>query len=45
MKRRSQLGGDVMSNLITLCANCHGKCHGRGQSNTVARIDASPAKG
>jgi 5-methylcytosine-specific restriction endonuclease McrA len=28
MKRRSQLGGDVMDNLITLCADCHGKCHG-----------------
>jgi len=27
-KRRSQLGGDVMHNLITLCADCHGKCHG-----------------
>ena len=30
MKRRSQLGGDTMPNLITLCANCHGKCHGWG---------------
>jgi len=28
MKRRSQLGGDAMDNLITLCADCHGKCHG-----------------
>ena len=28
MKRRSQLGGDTMDNLITLCADCHGKCHG-----------------
>ena len=28
MKRRSQLGGDMMANLITLCASCHGKCHG-----------------
>jgi 5-methylcytosine-specific restriction endonuclease McrA len=27
MKRRSQLGGDVMPNLITLCVNCHDKCH------------------
>ncbi len=27
MKRRSQLGGDVMDNLITLCAPCHWKCH------------------
>jgi 5-methylcytosine-specific restriction endonuclease McrA len=31
MKRRSQLGDDLMSNLITLCASCHGKCHGRRQ--------------
>jgi 5-methylcytosine-specific restriction endonuclease McrA len=29
MKRKSQLGGDVMQNLITLCVSCHGKCHGR----------------
>ena len=29
MKRRSQLGGDVMHNLITLCVDCHGKYHGR----------------
>ncbi len=28
VKPRSQLGGDVMHNLITLCANCHGKSHG-----------------
>ncbi len=28
VKPRSQLGGDVMRNLITLCANCHGKSHG-----------------
>ena len=28
MKRRSQLGDDAMPNLITLCADCHGKCHG-----------------
>jgi 5-methylcytosine-specific restriction endonuclease McrA len=28
INRRSQLGGDVMQNLITLCAVCHGKCHG-----------------
>ena len=28
MKRRSQLGGDEMNNLITLCADCHRKCHG-----------------
>ena len=27
-KRRSQLGGDVMDNLITLCVGCHGKYHG-----------------
>ena len=32
MKRRSQLGGDEMDNLITLCANCHGKCHGWARS-------------
>ena len=32
MKRRSQLGGDVMHNLITLCADCHGKCHGWARS-------------
>jgi 5-methylcytosine-specific restriction endonuclease McrA len=29
MKRRSQLGDDMMHNLITLCVSCHGKCHGR----------------
>ena len=29
MKPRSQLGGDVMRNLITLCVDCHGKCHAR----------------
>jgi 5-methylcytosine-specific restriction endonuclease McrA len=29
IKPRSQLGGDVMHNLITLCVDCHGKCHGR----------------
>ena len=29
IKRRSQLGDDVMENLITLCAGCHGKSHGR----------------
>ena len=29
IERRSQLGDDVMGNLITLCAGCHGKCHGR----------------
>ena len=29
IKRRSQLGGDVAQNLITLCARCHGKRHGR----------------
>ena len=29
IKRRSQLGGDVAQNLITLCASCHGKRHGR----------------
>jgi 5-methylcytosine-specific restriction endonuclease McrA len=29
MKSRSQLGGDVTQNLITLCASCHGKRHGR----------------
>jgi 5-methylcytosine-specific restriction endonuclease McrA len=28
IKRRSQLGGDVAQNLITLCASCHGKRHG-----------------
>ena len=30
LKPRSQLGGDVMHNLITLCAGCHKKRHGRG---------------
>jgi 5-methylcytosine-specific restriction endonuclease McrA len=30
-KRRSQLGGDVMPNLITFCANCHRKCHRWGR--------------
>ncbi len=29
IKRRSQLGSDVAENLITLCASCHGKRHGR----------------
>jgi 5-methylcytosine-specific restriction endonuclease McrA len=29
LTRRSQLGGDVKANLITLCASCHGECHGR----------------
>ncbi len=29
IKRRSQLGADVAQNLITLCASCHGKRHGR----------------
>jgi 5-methylcytosine-specific restriction endonuclease McrA len=28
MKRKSQLGGDVMQNLLILCAGCHAKCHG-----------------
>src|SRR6202011_3019126 len=32
MKPRSQLGGDVLHNLITLCARCHGTCHGRRRS-------------
>ena len=32
MKRRSQLGSDTMDNLITLCADCHGKCHGWARS-------------
>jgi 5-methylcytosine-specific restriction endonuclease McrA len=27
MQRRSQLGSDLMANLITLCAACHGKHH------------------
>ena len=27
IKRRSQLGGDVMPNLITLCVICHEKRH------------------
>jgi 5-methylcytosine-specific restriction endonuclease McrA len=27
MKPRSQLGGDVMHNLITLCVICHRKLH------------------
>ena len=31
MKRRSQLGGDVLPNLITLCDDCHGKYHGRAR--------------
>jgi 5-methylcytosine-specific restriction endonuclease McrA len=29
LKSRSQLGNDIMDNLITLCASCHGKRHGR----------------
>ena len=28
-KPRSQLGSDTITNLITLCALCHGKRHGR----------------
>jgi hypothetical protein len=28
IKSRSRLGGDVMENLITLCARCHRKRHG-----------------
>jgi 5-methylcytosine-specific restriction endonuclease McrA len=29
IRPRSRLGGDVMDNLITLCASCHGNRHGR----------------
>jgi 5-methylcytosine-specific restriction endonuclease McrA len=29
LKARSQLGGDTMQNLITLCVSCHAKVHGR----------------
>ena len=29
LRPRSQLGSDTMTNLITLCALCHGKRHGR----------------
>lgn len=29
LKPRSGLGSDTMTNLITLCAFCHGKTHGR----------------
>lgn len=29
MKSRRELGGDTMTNLITLCAICHGKRHRR----------------
>jgi 5-methylcytosine-specific restriction endonuclease McrA len=29
IRPRSRLGGDVAQNLITLCASCHGKRHGR----------------
>jgi 5-methylcytosine-specific restriction endonuclease McrA len=29
LKTRSQLGGDTMQNLITLCVSCHAKVHGR----------------
>ena len=32
MKPRSELGGDVMSNLITLCVNCHEECHTKRNS-------------
>jgi ATP-dependent DNA helicase RecQ len=28
LKPRSQLGSDLLQNLITLCAGCHGKLHG-----------------
>ena len=31
MKSRSQLGGDVMQNLITLCVSCHRHAHGNGR--------------
>jgi 5-methylcytosine-specific restriction protein A len=27
LRARSQLGGDFMQNLITLCASCHAKRH------------------
>ena len=29
LQPRSQLGSDTITNLITLCALCHGKRHGR----------------
>ena len=29
LKFRSQSGGDVEQNLITLCAECHAQMHGR----------------
>lgn|SRR6266849_659609 len=34
MKRRGQLGGDEVGNLITLCNGCHGRCHGRGPTRS-----------
>jgi 5-methylcytosine-specific restriction endonuclease McrA len=29
LKPRSRLGDDAVTNLVTLCAVCHGKIHGR----------------
>jgi 5-methylcytosine-specific restriction endonuclease McrA len=37
VKFRSQLGGDVAHNLITLCANCHRNRHGRRRSRILSR--------
>jgi 5-methylcytosine-specific restriction endonuclease McrA len=32
LKPRSKLGGDEISNLISLCAGCHGMQHGKAHS-------------
>jgi 5-methylcytosine-specific restriction endonuclease McrA len=37
IKRRSQLGGDVMHNSITLCVGCHRKCHGGTSRRNVTQ--------
>src|SRR6266481_5447322 len=47
MKPRSRLGDDVIDNLITLCAGCHGKYHGGRPRNdlpsSAGRAVSSPA--
>jgi len=38
MKPRSQLGGDVMGNLITLCVICHRRAHHGRLKSTFIRL-------
>ena len=39
LRPRSQLGGDAMQNLITLCVSCHGMWHRRSaERDDVAAI-------